>query len=132
MQDRPTIDELLGAVERFLEREIVPQLHGRDQFHARVAANVLAIVRRELALETEQLQHEWQRLARLRRSCESEPAGSPADVKKQVRRWTEELCEWIRNAPIDSLLEQKDLWQHLEATTREKLLVANPRLVEDP
>ncbi|KKK50539.1 hypothetical protein LCGC14_3124020, partial [marine sediment metagenome] len=53
MQDRPTYDELLAAVERFLSQEIVPNTEGARRFHARVAANVLGIVRRELALEAE-------------------------------------------------------------------------------
>ena len=28
MQDRPSYDELLGAVERFLEQEIMPNVEG--------------------------------------------------------------------------------------------------------
>ncbi len=55
MQDRPTYDELLAAVERFLSQEIVPNTEGARRFHARVAANVLGIVRRELEREEEQL-----------------------------------------------------------------------------
>ena len=49
MQDRPDARELLDAVRAFLEEQVVPALDGTRQFHARVAANVLAIVGRELA-----------------------------------------------------------------------------------
>ena len=55
MQDRPTYDELLAAVEYFLDIEIVPNVPGARGFHARVAANAIRIVRRELELEDEQL-----------------------------------------------------------------------------
>ena len=65
MQDRPSYDELLGAVERFLEQEIMPNVEGSRRFHARVAANVLRIVRRELEREEEQLAAEWAGLCEL-------------------------------------------------------------------
>ena len=42
-----TISELLGAVKGFLMDSAVPALAGRDQFNARVAANVLGIIDRE-------------------------------------------------------------------------------------
>ena len=51
MQDRPTYSELLEAVQHFLETDVVPALDGPKKFHARVADNVLAIVRRELQAE---------------------------------------------------------------------------------
>ena len=39
-----TISELLGAVKGFLMDSALPALSGRDQFNARVAANVLGII----------------------------------------------------------------------------------------
>ena len=42
-----TISELLGAVKGFLMDSALPALSGRDQFNARVAANVLGIIERE-------------------------------------------------------------------------------------
>ena len=42
-----TISELLGAVRGFLMDSALPALSGRDQFNARVAANVLGIIDRE-------------------------------------------------------------------------------------
>ncbi len=59
MQDRPTIDELLAAVENFLDTEIVPNVPGATGFHGRVAANAIRIVRRELEREDAQLAAEW-------------------------------------------------------------------------
>jgi len=50
MQDTPTPDQLLVAVAAFLREQAMPQLQGQASFHARVAANALDIVRRQLAL----------------------------------------------------------------------------------
>ena len=48
-----TISELLGAVKGFLIDSALPALSGRDQFNARVAANVLGIIEREQQLGQE-------------------------------------------------------------------------------
>ena len=45
----PSSAELTQAVREFLEQEVMPATEGRVSFHARVAANVLAQVERELA-----------------------------------------------------------------------------------
>ena len=50
LQDRPSAAELLEAVREFVERDVQPTLDGREAFHARVAANALGIVERELVL----------------------------------------------------------------------------------
>ncbi|MGN6676291.1 MAG: phosphotransferase family protein [Streptosporangiaceae bacterium] len=47
---RPTASELLDAVRSFLTDEVMPATGGQVAFHARVAANVLGIVARELEL----------------------------------------------------------------------------------
>jgi len=48
LAERPTAAELVAAVARFLEDEVRPELSGRLAFHAKVAANALRIVEREL------------------------------------------------------------------------------------
>jgi aminoglycoside phosphotransferase (APT) family kinase protein len=47
---RPTASELLDAVREFLADQVMPGTDGQLAFHARVAANVLGIVARELEL----------------------------------------------------------------------------------
>lgn len=44
----PSSAELAEAVREFLEHEVMPATEGRLSFHARVAANVLAQLEREL------------------------------------------------------------------------------------
>ncbi|WP_238396280.1 DUF6285 domain-containing protein [Mycolicibacterium sp. CBMA 234] len=45
---RPTAAELIAAVAEFLETDVRSATHGSVNFHARVAANALRIVEREL------------------------------------------------------------------------------------
>jgi Domain of unknown function (DUF6285) len=45
----PTATQLAEAVEGFLREEVMPALEGRLHFQALVAANVMAILGRELA-----------------------------------------------------------------------------------
>ncbi len=47
---RPTASELLEAVREFLTGQVMPTSTGQLAFHARVAANILGIVARELEL----------------------------------------------------------------------------------
>ncbi len=51
---RPTASELLDAVREFLTDGVMPATTGQLAFHARVAANVLAIVAREMELDERQ------------------------------------------------------------------------------
>lgn len=51
--DRPTAAELVAAVREFLENDVMRATEGRVAFHARVAANVCALVERELAQSDE-------------------------------------------------------------------------------
>lgn len=46
--DPPTAAQLTEAVREWLENHVMPNVSGAMQFHARVAANVLAMVEREI------------------------------------------------------------------------------------
>jgi hypothetical protein len=49
---RPTAAELIAAVAEFLETDVRDSTTGQVNFHARVAANVLRIVERELLFDS--------------------------------------------------------------------------------
>ena len=62
---RPTARELLDAVRHFLLEDVMPGTDGRLQFHARVAANALAVVERELSLPPPHpASDDWRSIAR--------------------------------------------------------------------
>jgi hypothetical protein len=48
MQDHPHPSEIIAAVARFLKAEVIPELTGRTAFNARVAANALEMMTRQL------------------------------------------------------------------------------------
>ncbi len=52
LHGRPTAAELVAAVAEFLETDVRESTTGQVNFHARVAANVLRIVERELLDDT--------------------------------------------------------------------------------
>ena len=85
---------------------------GRVRFHARVAANVLGMVERELRLGPEQEVRHGRALARL---------GVGDD---------NELAQAIHAGEMDGRLPE--VWAVVEETVRDKLLVANPRHLEGP
>ena len=124
MQDRPSYDELLGAVERFLEREIMPNVEGSRRFHARVAANTLRIVRRELEREEVQLAAEWGGLCELLGAAER-PAERAA-LREAIRSRTAELCERIQRGDADGGGFRGAVLSHVRRSVRDKLLVTNP------
>jgi hypothetical protein len=130
MQDRPNATELVAAVRVFLEGDVVPHLAGRRRFHALVAANVLAIVERELGREEERLLDEWQRLARLL-DVTSDPPPRLELLRRGVRELDEQLTDRIRSGDADAGDFADRVQAHLRATVLEKLRVANPKYLGD-
>ena len=63
--DLPRVDEMVGSVREFLRSDVVPAIDGRTGFLARVAANSLDIVARELEWGDEHRHLEWSRLRNL-------------------------------------------------------------------
>jgi hypothetical protein len=127
MQDRPSAAELLDAVRGFIESEVIPALEGRRKFHARVAANVLAIVGRELAAEEVQLDAEWQGLSEL--LGDRERPRQPEETRQALRARNEELCARIRAGEADAGPFRDAVLRHVRRIVRDKLAVVNPAML---
>ena len=112
MREQPSAAELIDAVAEFITRDVAPTLTGRLAFHARVAANVLAIVKRELTLGPDADRADAARLAALL-GAEGDPAAL-----------TEELCRRIAAGEIAA--DDPGLVEHLWATTLATLAVDQP------
>ena len=106
LHGRPTAAELLDAVREFLAEEVVAATDGRLRFHARVAANAVAIVERELRLREDQLAAHRAALAQLGVASEAELAAA------------------IRAGAYDDRMEE--LVAAVRETVRARLDVANP------
>jgi hypothetical protein len=104
--DQPDAPTLIEAVREFLTTEVEPQTEGRLRYHLKVAANVLAIVERELRLGEEQAATHRERLERL---------GFQSDA---------ELAAAIRSGVLDD--RAGELASELREAVRDKLAVARP------
>lgn len=112
MQDQPTAIELLKVAAHFVRNEFLPQLSGHAAFNARVTANVLDIVRRELELAPSANARELERLTAL--------LGEMGDLERLNRL----LCERIAGGLVG--LETPGLAEHLWETTLAKLAIDQP------
>jgi aminoglycoside phosphotransferase (APT) family kinase protein len=108
---RPSIDELVEAVGEYLETKVMASSEGTARFEARVALNVLAMVRRELALGPAALAAHTERLLTL---------GAPDEAT---------VASAIRAGRYDDDLP--DLGSVLAEGVRDQLLVVNPSYLED-
>jgi hypothetical protein len=124
MQDRPTQDELLAAVERFLDDEIVAKGHGALRYQGRVAANAIRMLRRELRLEDEHLEREWAGLDALLGVAER--PGTKAPLHEAITARNHQLCDRIRAGDAHAGPFRQALLFHLRDTVRDKLSVTNP------
>jgi hypothetical protein len=129
MQDRPTYDELLEAVAGYLRDDVMPNTQGRLSFHARVAMNVVEMLRRELAMMEEHLSREWDGLDHLL-GVEPMPPRL-ASIREALERRNGELCERIRKGEADEGPWRLAVLRHLRTVTLDKLEVSNPALAEE-
>ena len=112
MQDAPTTKELIEAVRAFLEEKAMPELKGHTAFHARVAANALAIVERELEQGPVAQMGERMRLMQL------------LGHEGPLEELNAELAKAIRDGEMS--LETPGLADHLWATTMDKVEIDQP------
>ncbi len=129
MQDRPNVDELLAAVAGFLQDDVMPSTSGRVSFHARVAANVIQMLRRELSSEEEHLDREWKGLDGLI-GFQERPL-SLAESRMALLSRNEDLSRRIRDGEADDPAFRTQLLGHLREVMRDKLAVSNPGLLAE-
>lgn len=112
MQDPPAVSELLEATAAFLREVAVPQLTGHASFHARVAANALDVVKREIELRPAAERGEHARLTALLHID-----GSLEELNVLLSR---------RIADGELNLQTPGLAAHLWATTLAKVAIDQP------
>jgi len=112
MMDQPSALELVTAVKEFIEKHAMPQLTGHTAFHARVAANALGIVARELELGPKSNAEEVARLEAM------------LGMKGTLDELNRELCRRIRTGDIG--MDTPGIGQHMRATTIDKVAIDQP------
>jgi len=130
MQDRPTSVELLEAAADFVDRELVPTIEGARQFQARVVANVMRIVAREIKLEDPLVRSEVKALARLL-GHDAPHLHSLDDLRKAATSMGEELTAKIRAGDADDGTWRNEVLEVVRQSVEDKLRIANPRYLEN-
>lgn len=122
-QDRPDAAELLDAVAEFVFTDVREWAPREKRFQVLVAANVCAVVARELRAGEEPLRAD---LALFRELLGSGAEGVPrgAELEREVRRAEAELAARIRAGELDDRLDV--LAERLREHVRRKLEVARP------
>ena len=118
MENRPTAAELVTAVADWLRADAMPALTGAAAFQARVAANALGIVARELEAGPALFDDDR---AALRSLLDDPPVGD-ADLLREVGAR-------IRDGALDD--RSAELLPALRSLARHKLSVDNPRHLSD-
>jgi AcrR family transcriptional regulator len=113
MQDRPSADELLDSVAEYLFGELRPEVSREQRFKVLVAANVCAVVARELRAGEEPDREDLALFAVL--------LGEPAD---DVHAAAAELSHRLRAGELDDRVDE--LAPRLEEHVRRKLEIARP------
>lgn len=129
MQNRPSKEELLSGVIRFLREEAVEKLDGRAKFHARVAARAADMVLRELESEREDLQTELEGLRALLGVAGTEH-DEGTGLATQVERLNAELVRRIEAGEADTGPFRETALLHLRKVTVARLEINNPKMAK--
>lgn len=122
MQDRPTAPELLDALAAMLFNEVREWVPRERRFQVLVAANVCAVVARELRAGAEPTLAD---VALFRELLGAEPGEVTAEsAGEEARAAAAELAEVIRAGELDDSIDATAA--RLRAHVRRKLEVARP------
>jgi hypothetical protein len=112
MQDQPHPDEILAAIAAFLRDTVIPKTDTHTAFQARVAANAVDLVRRQLKLGIPGEAAELKRLQAL--------LGHSGTLPELNAELADSLASGARGLAIPGVSA------HLRATTLEKLSIDQP------
>ena len=111
----PRMDELLVGVKDFLRQQVMPETEGRTNFMARVAANSVDIVVRELESGPQANKLEFERLQRL--------LGESGQGSLLALRW--QLSDALTAGSM--ALDSPELQEHLRLTIANQVAIDQPK-----
>lgn len=127
MRDRPHAAALLEIARTTLLRELLDALPAEHRYSARMIANAMGIAAREHAAGCEPLRRELMRLCRLLEQSAPQ-LHQRAALEHALEEHNRELAKRLRGGRFDSAHDpRRALWEHLLATTRDKLEESNPK-----
>jgi len=123
-QDRPGAAELLEAVAEYLFAELRPEVPREQRFRVLVAANVCAVVARELRAGEAPLREDLAMFGELLGRDQPAAELDEAELEKAVREAERELAGRLRSGELDDRLDE--LSRRLQEHVRRKLATARP------
>lgn len=128
-EDRPDALMLLDAARRHLIEELLPLMPDERRLDVLMIANAMGIAGREAQAGDAALREAASRLAAIYE--ERIPDGlSEAEARALLSRLNRRLAEDIRAGRFDTGPKRAALRAHLEATTRARLAITNPKVLE--
>lgn len=127
-QDRPAAPELLDAVAEFLFAEVSDSVPREMRFQVLVAANLCAVVGREIRAGDDPLREDLALFRRLLGESPGQPL-SGVELRDAVRKAEAELAGRVRTGDLDGRLDE--LTDRLREHVRRKLDVARPGYAGD-
>jgi len=128
MQDRPDATELLESVAEYLFAELRPEVPREQRFKLLVAANVCAVVARELAAGDDPIRADLE-LFREILGEGPEAATAEGELEAKTREAAAQLARRLRSGELDERLAE--LSPRLAEHVRRKLEVARPGYERD-
>ena len=122
-QDRPSAAELLESVAEYLFAELRPEVPAEQRFRVLVAANVCAVVAREIDAGDAPSREDLG-LFREILGDEDAPPAEPAEVEAEARRSAAQLADRLRTGELDDRLDE--LTPKLAEHVGRKLAIARP------
>ncbi|HMQ32805.1 MAG TPA: DUF6285 domain-containing protein [Chloroflexaceae bacterium] len=130
MQDRPSAPELTDAVGHFLRHELAPAITDpRLRFRVLIAANLMAVITRELGAGDGPLRREWRELAALL-GRGAEPPADLAALHAGYEAMRRELCARVRRGDADEGPWAEAAYAYAMGAVTARLEIANPRFLE--
>jgi hypothetical protein len=115
--DRPDATELIETVREFLHEKLLPTMTGHAAFEVRIAANLLAIARRELEHGPVSTEAAHERLVRI--------VGRDGTVDELEAA----LVHRIQTGDLS--IASAALRAHLQEAVRDRLAIANPKYLRE-
>ncbi len=129
MTDRPTLEQLIEAVQQHLEAQVIPAVRAdqRLYFQTLVAINALKIAGRELAAGPTPDLREWEDLDRLH---STPPTPAPQALKTALAARRQTVCAAIRAGQYDSPAAWQRLRHYVTRQVEAQLIINAPALAQ--
>lgn len=127
MQDRPSAQILLEAIQDLIIKEILPEIKNNEalSYKTLVSWNMLRIISREIKLGENFLNKEIQEISELLKSNVKLENQTYLEKLEIAKKLNQDLASFITSEKIS--VENEKVWNLVKKQVKEKLEISNPR-----